>query len=85
MFGFSLRGLAEAAINTFTGATANDEEIAKLVKEAESQNSSFTCIVCMVCDEQKSNRDYQGVGKPSVSFRQYKQQYPPSYGGSGGE
>ena len=51
MFGFSLRGLAEAAINTFTGATANDEEIAKLVKEAESQNSSFTCIVCMVCDE----------------------------------
>ena len=51
MFGFSLRGLAEAPINTFTGATANDEEIAKLVKEAESQNSSFTCIVCMVCDE----------------------------------
>ena len=47
----SFASLAEAAINTFTGATANDEEIAKLVKEAESQNSSFTCIVCMVCDE----------------------------------
>ena len=51
MFGFSLRGLAEAAINTFTGTTGNDEEIAKLVKEAESQNSSFSCICCMGCNE----------------------------------
>lgn len=41
MFGFSLRGLAEAAINTITGAPQNDEEISKLVKEAESQNSAF--------------------------------------------
>lgn len=50
MFGFSLRGLAEAAINTFTGASENDEEIAKLVKEAESQNASFSCVSRLGCD-----------------------------------
>lgn len=50
MFGFSLRGLAEAAINTFTGATGHDEEITKLVKEAESQNSSFTYARCLIFD-----------------------------------
>ena len=41
MFGFNLRSLAEAAINTLTGISQSDEEIAKLVKEAEKQDSSF--------------------------------------------
>ena len=41
MFGFSLRSFAEAAINSITGTSQSDEEIGKLVKEAESQDSSF--------------------------------------------
>jgi hypothetical protein len=45
MFGFSFRKVAEAALNTITGAPQNDEEIAKLVKEAETQDSSFVYVL----------------------------------------
>ena len=41
MFGFNLRSLAEAAINTITGGSQTDEEIAKLMREAEKQDCSF--------------------------------------------
>ncbi len=41
MFGFNLRRFAETAINSITGTSQNDEEIAKLVKEVESQDASF--------------------------------------------
>lgn len=41
MFGFSLRSFAEAAINTLTGASQGDEELANLIKEAEKLEASF--------------------------------------------
>ena len=41
MFGFNLFSFAEAAINTLTGASQGDEELATLIKEAEKLESSF--------------------------------------------
>ncbi|KAK8813585.1 hypothetical protein WA556_000161 [Blastocystis sp. ATCC 50177/Nand II] len=53
MFGFSLRSFAEAAINSITGTSQSDEEIGKLVKEAESQDSSFANLLAIAKELEK--------------------------------
>ncbi|KAK8796925.1 hypothetical protein WA588_001050 [Blastocystis sp. NMH] len=53
MFGFNLRSLAEAAINTITGGSQTDEEIAKLMREAEKQDCSFGNLTAMTKELEK--------------------------------